>query len=355
MIEIDGSQKSGSGTIVRDAVFLSVLAGERLRIWNIRAKRSKPGLRAQHLTAVQACVQICEGQVKGNKVGSREIEFVPGKRIKGGAYTWDIGTAGSTTMLALTVVPLALFASIPSKFKITGGLFQDFAPSVFHIQQVLLPLLERMGGRVDLKIIQPGYFPEGKGQIEVEVLPAAGKLNPLTLIDQGKIKDIKGIALSSLLNKRKVSERMARECTKTLRAKRYRPHIAVINDTKEKPAFQRVSVQAGASLAVWAATHTGCLLGSDMAGALGRPAEFIGRHTARNLLRDVETGATVDRHLADQIIPFAALAEGETQYLIPQTTDHILTRIWLMHKILGARTGIKENLIKIEGVGYQKK
>jgi RNA 3'-terminal phosphate cyclase (ATP) len=352
MIEIDGGQESGSGTIVRDAVSLSVLAGKDLHIKNIRAKRDKPGLRPQHLKAIEASAQICRGRVEGAKVGSKEIKFRPGMVIKGGELNWDIETAGSAIMLALTVIPLALFAEKPSRYRITGGLFQDYAPSAYHLKHVLLPILRVMRAGLDLKIIQPGYVPQGKGQIQVEALPVKEKLKPLRLVDQGNVTQIKGIALSSLLEKRKVSNRMAKECQRVLKANGYDPRIELLNDTKEKPAYHRISIQAGAALAIWAKTDTECLIGSDMAGKLRRTAEFIGKRTAKSLIEDLETGATVDRHLADQIIPFIALADGCSTYLIPKMTEHIQARLWLVEEILGAKTQIKGNLIRVKGVGY---
>ena len=106
----------------------------------------------------------------------------------------------------------------PSTYTITGGLFQDFAPSVYHLQYVLFPSLKRMGITIDLEIIQPGYVPQGNGQIKVKIIPVKSKLKPLSLIDQGKIIGIRGISLSSLLKARKVSERMAKECQKKLNA-----------------------------------------------------------------------------------------------------------------------------------------
>lgn len=354
MIEIDGSQKSGSGTIVRDSVPFSVLVGKNLHLKNIRAKRDKPGLRAQHLKGIEASAQICRGRLEGAKVGSKEITFTPGGQIKGGHFNWDIGTAGSTTMLALCVIPLALFADSTSTYKITGGLFQDFAPSVYHLKYILVPLLREMGADLDLEIIQPGYVPEGKGQIEVKVNPLKNHLKPLTLTDQGKLSEIQGVALSSLLKERKVSERMAEECQKQLNAKGYAPKIEILYDTRELPVYKKASVQAGASLAIWARTDTGCLIGSDMAGALRRSAEFIGKRVAKQLIDDLRSGATVDRYLADQIIPFMALAEGWSAYLIPKMTDHIEARLWLIEKILGAKTEIKNNLLRIKGIGYRR-
>jgi RNA 3'-terminal phosphate cyclase (ATP) len=354
MIHLDGSGKSGSGTIVRDAAAFCILRGEGLRLKNIRAKRPKPGLRAQHVKALEASARICRGDLKGASVGSKEITFVPGKVIKGGEYRWDIGTAGSTTMLALTVMPLALFADGPSRYRMTGGLFQDFAPPAFHFQHVLLPVLRRMGITVDVKIVRPGYVPQGQGVIEITVVPVEGKLRPLSLIHQGSVAHIQGVALSSWLKERNVSERMAQECRKALKPRGYDPKIEVLYDDEENPIYDAPSIQPGAELALWVETDTGCLIGSDMAGARGRSAEFMGKQTALHLIEDLDTGASVDRHVADQIIPFAALAEGESAFRVPGMTEHIETRLWLVEEILGAKTDVKGGLIRIQGMACER-
>jgi len=354
MITIDGGQKSGSGTIVRDAVPFSVLTGEELFLTNIRANRPKPGLRAQHLRGIEASAHICQGELSEATIDSKEIRFKPGNKIHGGTFKWDIGTAGSTAMLALSVIPLALFADKPSRYEIMGGLFQDFAPSIYHVKYVLLRILETMGSHVDIKIIRPGYVPKGKGRIEVNVLPVRNIIKPLVLVDRGKTTGIKGIALSSLLIERKVSDRMAKKCQRRLKSKGYVPDIEILYDNKNNPVYHRSSIQAGASLAVWAETDSGCLIGSDMAGAPGRPAEYIGEKVADHLIEALETEATVDEHVADQLIPFCGLANGWSSYIIPKMTDHIETRLWLLEKMLGAKTEVKGNRLRIKGIGYRR-
>jgi len=255
-------------------------------------------------------------------------------------------------MLVLCLLPLALFADKPSSYRVTGGLFQDFAPSLFHVKHVLLPALERMGVNASVKIIQPGYVPRGGGQIEVEIAPLRKCLRPLNLSMPGRLTELRGIALSSMLKERRVSERMANVSEKVLRDKGYQPRIEVVDDTRDNPAFDRPSVQAGAALAVWAKTDTGCVLGADMAGARGRTAECIGKRTAEMLLEDLSSGATVDRHLGDQLIPFVALAGGRSTFVVPRLTDHIEARLWLAERILKATTEVRGNVVTVEGIGY---
>lgn len=353
MLEIDGSQKSGSGTILRDIACFSALLKRDVHCKNIRAKRDKPGLRPQHLKAIQAIAQICRGRLDGDVVGSTEITFRPGAGIAGGEFMWDIETAGSATMLGSTVFPLALFATGQSVYTIQGGLFQDYAPSAFHFKYVLLPLLREMGVQAELEIVRPGYVPQGGGQIRVKTAPLSGKLGALERVKQGSVVRITGKALCSFLKGRKVSGRMAAECERVLKKQGYSTDIEVLYDGDPNPVYEEASVQPGAALAVWAATDSGCILGSDMAGAPRRTAEYIGKQTARNLMRDLESGATVDRYLADQLIPYAALAEGWSSYLIPFMTDHIESRLWLVQDIIGAEIEVRGNRLRIKGIGYK--
>lgn len=343
MLTIDGGAKSGSGTIVRYCVALASLLGKDIRIDNIRAKRDNPGLRAQHLKVIEACCQICQGKAENARVGSREITYTPGGKFLGGEYSWNIGTAGSTTMMAQTLLPLACFARKPSKFRLEGGLFQDFAPSAYHMKFVLLPLLRRMGVQAELEIIRPGYVPRGGGIIEMQVKPA-GKLKPIKLEEQGRILGIKGIALSSHLKEKRVSQRMAQECRKMLEPHGYKVEIEEIED--------ETSLQEGAALAIYAETSSGSRLGADRAGRPGRSSESIGRYVAQSLLEDIRSSASVDRYAADQLIIYAALAEGVTTYRVPQITDHVDTNLWLVREFLGANVNVSGNFIEVKGIGF---
>jgi RNA 3'-terminal phosphate cyclase (ATP) len=346
MLRVDGAQRSGSGTIVRTSVALAALLGEPLEMFNVRAKRQPPGLRPQHLRAVQAAAQVAEGRVEGAQVGARELRFWPSGALRGGRYQWDIGTAGSTTMLALTLLPLAAFADGPTTFRIQGGLFQDMAPSAFHTQHALLPLLARMGIQAELEVVRPGYVPRGGGIIEMRVQPVRGRLRPLRLPEQRPPWRLWGLALSSHLQDRRVSERMAQECQKALARRGMEATFRILYDAS--------APQPGAALALFAHDQGGCILGADMAGAPGRPSEAIGRRVAETMLEDMESGATVDRHLADQLIIFAALAEGESEWVVPQVTDHVETNLWLVETLLGAKARLRGRHLCIEGIGYER-
>lgn len=343
--EIDGAAKSGSGTIVRTGIAIAALLGEPLRIRNIRARRDKPGLRPQHLKAVEAVAQLTRGRLEGAEVGSRELLFEPGRKAQGEEFFWDIGTAGSTTMLALTVLPIAAFAKGPSTFRIRGGLFQDFAPSAFHTQHVLFPALRRMGLEAELQIVRPGYVPKGGGEIELRVQPLTQALKPLKRDHLHQPLRFWGVALDSHLRERKVAERMAEASNKALSSQGIRAEFQILHDD--------ASLQPGAALALFATDLEGNVLGADQAGAPGRPAEAIGHRVAESLLHDLSSGATVDRHLADQIILYAALAQGESSFLIPEVTDHVEANLWLAQDLFGAKSELSGKELRIQGIGHE--
>jgi RNA 3'-terminal phosphate cyclase (ATP) len=213
--------------------------------------------------------------------------------------------------------------------------------------KVLAPLLGQMGAEVSLKMVRPGYVPKGNGQLDVTVEPAKAPLQALAKTQRGEIGRIQGISLASNLAKQSVARRMAERSRELLVQKGYNPYIEIVEDTS--------AVQSGAALLLWAQSTGGCLLGFDGAGKRGRSSESIAQSVVEGLLADISTGATVDRFAADQLILFAALARGQSRYIVPGLTEHIESNLWLVEKILGAGTEVKENLISIDGIGFFRK
>jgi len=203
-----------------------------------------------------------------------------------------------------------------------------------------------MGARVDLEVLRPGYVPKGQGRIEVRTLPQSGPLKHLSLLTQGTAGPVRGISLASHLAEQHVAQRMARECQQVLMGQNLRCEIKIVDETS--------AVQKGAALSIWRETDSGAVIGWDMAGAPGRSSEKIAKFVASNFLQDLKTGATVDRHLADQIIIFGALAEGTTEYRIPKITEHIESNLWLVHELLGARAEVIGKVVRIEGIGFSR-
>jgi RNA 3'-terminal phosphate cyclase (ATP) len=346
-LEIDGSRYSGSGTIVRQAVAFSALTGRAVRIVNVRVKRPKPGLRRQHVQVVESIRQLVDGEMEGVSQGSGEIIFRPGKPNTNQHYTWDIGSAGSTTALALAVLPVLALGRVPVSVELRGGLFQDFAPSFYHLEHVVLPLLGRMGIEATARMERPGYVPTGGGIVRLAVAPARTKLRPLILDKSGSVEKVWGIALSSRLRQQSVSDRMAQSARAALRAAGYDAELGVLYDES--------ALQAGAGLALFADLSEGSRLGSDRAGAPGRRSESIGQYAARRLLEDLKTGATLDRYAGDQIVPFAALAFGDSCFRIPRVSEHIESNSWLAREFLGAEVKAEGQELMVRGIGFESR
>jgi RNA 3'-terminal phosphate cyclase (ATP) len=344
MLEIDGSRYSGSGTIVRQAMVFAALTGQAVHMVKARVRRPKPGLRPQHIRVVEAIRQVVGGQTEGVELGAQEFTFWPATPPGGQQYLWDIGSAGSTTMLALAVLPVLAWGATPVSVEIRGGVFQDFAPPFYHLQQVVLPLVRRMGLEATLTLERPGYVPRGGGILHLTVHPVLQGLQQLVLEEPGAVERVWGIALASHLAERHVSQRMAEAARGVLATTGYRADIEVQDDTS--------ALQPGAALALFVDLAGGSRLGADQAGAPRRRAEAIGRYVAQHLLEDLQTGATLDRYAADQLIPFAALAAGESRFRIPQLTEHVESNAWLAQVFLGAEVTIAGQVLSITGVGW---
>jgi RNA 3'-terminal phosphate cyclase (ATP) len=341
VFEIDGSLKTGSGTILRLSVALAGIVNQPLHIFNIRQKRPQPGLRPQHLEAVLTAAKLCNAEVKGATLGSRELWFTP-KEIKGGEIKAEIGTAGSIPMLLLTVLPLCAFAKAPVRFHVTkGGTDVRNAPTIDYLKYVLLDVLTRMGLEASLTVVKYGYYPKGMGEITLEVQPCP-KLKLIRIQEFGKIEEVCGVSVCTFLADRKVAERQAKAANELLKVRGYKTDIQVVNDMSNP-------LQKGSSLVIWTKTDKGAVLGGDAIGELGKPSEAVGREAAENFLKEVGSKATVDVHLADMLVPYVALAEGESVYLSRVMTDHLDANIWLAQKMLGVEFSVTKvgNLCRV--------
>jgi RNA 3'-phosphate cyclase len=326
VLEIDGSQKSGSGTILRLSIALAGILNEPLHIYKIRQRRPQPGLRPQHLEAVLTAAKLCNAEIKGVKIGSRELWFEPSE-ITGGDLHAEIGTAGSIPMLLLTILPLCAIAKETVRVHvIRGGTDVRHAPTINYIKHVLLPMLEQMGLETRLEVKKYGYYPKGMGEISLEVQPCS-ELKSLRLETFGNVEEVKGTSVCTFLAERKVAERQAKTASKILKTYGYEAPIEVVNDTSNP-------LQKGSSLVLWAKTSTNALLGGDAIGEIRKPSEAVGREAAENLVKEIKAEATVDVHLADMLVPYVALAKGESAYLCRRMTEHLNTNVWLAQKIL---------------------
>jgi len=342
MIEIDGSLKSGSGTILRLSIALAAITKQPLHITKIRQNRPQSGLKPQHLEAVLTAVKLCNAKVEGAKLGSRELWFIPNE-IKGGDVEALIETAGSIPMLLQAILPICLFAKKPVYLHVAkGGTDTIHAPTINYLRYVFLPALKQMGVDAEITVQKYGYYPKGMGEATMTVQPNP-RLKPLGLESFGKLTSIKGVSVCTFLTDRKVAERQARTAQDFLSQSGYRVDIQVVND-------QSNPFQKGSSIVLWAETNTGVIIGSDAIGELGKMSEAVGKEASEKLITELAVEPTVDVHLADMLIPYIALTKGKSVFLTRTISEHIGSNIWLIEKILNVKLTIKKvnNLYRIE-------
>lgn len=342
MFEVDGSQKSGSGTILRLAVALAAILQQPLHISNIRQNRPQPGLKPQHLEAVLTAAKLCNAELKGAVLNSRELWFTPGK-VTGGKVEAEIGTAGSIPMLLMAVLPVCAFAENPVQLRVSkGGTDVTHSPTTNYLRFVLLPTLRRVGLSAALTVNKYGYYPKGMGEVTLTVEPCK-TLKPLLLESFGNIKAIKGVSVCTFLVDRKVAERQAKAANDCFNGK---AEIQIINDSSNP-------LQKGSSIALWAETDSGVVLGSDAIGELKKPSEAVGREAAEKLQTEIASKPTVDVHLADMLIPYAALAKGNSTFFARALSEHLETNIWLAEKMLNVKFKIEKasGLCRVEKIG----
>lgn len=317
-VEIDGSFGEGGGQILRTSLTLSALTGTPFRMFNIRKNRPKPGLQHQHLTAVKIVKALTNAVTKGDFLGSEELYFEPKGIVDRLDYRFDVGTAGSVTLILQTVLPLMINRNI--SLTLIGGTDVPKAPTIDYVRLVFLPLLERLGLKAKVELIRRGHYPEGGGEIRISNV--RGELNRFELINRGKVLRIEGIShVSSLPDHIATRQKTSAESL-------LKELGVLINISIDVRSGER---SKGSGIALAAITENS-VLGADSLGERGVRAETVGESAARALLEDLKSGAAVDRHMSDMLMLYAALARGS--FTGAELTSHAKTNAEVIRKFL---------------------
>jgi RNA 3'-terminal phosphate cyclase (GTP) len=335
MIEIDGSYGEGGGQILRTAVALAAYLKTPCRIRNIRKGRPTPGLRPQHAAGVKALAALCSAKVAGLHVGSAEVIFIPGM-IAGGSLRIDVGTAGAIGLILQAVMLPATKALFPLLLTIRGGTDVPWAPTIGYCQEVTLPVLSRMGYAGEVTLTMRGYFPRGNGEVSVALKKSAP--SSVKLLEPGQIKMIQGRSnAADALRESRVAERQQEGAMASLKKLGVPCEIAVEYGPAASP---------GSGIDLWAvANHT--RLGANALGTRGKRAEEVGAEAAAALIRQINSRAALDEWMGDQILPFLAVAGGESTISIARITDHLRTNLWVINHFLSVETQIKQEKTRI--------
>jgi RNA 3'-terminal phosphate cyclase (ATP) len=329
-VEIDGSVGEGGGQILRTALGLSCIAGTPVRIVNIRRSRPRPGLMPQHLVSVKALARISGAEARGAEPGSTEVVFRPGP-VCAGDHLFDIGTAGSVVLLLQSLLPPLLFANGPSRLVLTGGTHVPFSPPFEYFRDIVSPWLARIGARVSCEIGQYGFYPRGGGKITARVFPTA-RIRGLDLLGAGTaVGSVVGCSAVANLPL-SIAERQRVVAVDLLAA--HSPSIDIASvPSPGKGSFLFIAAETGSGPA-----------GFSALGAIGKRAEEVGREAAGDALSHIATGAALDPRLADQIVPFLSLAGETSAFTTSRVTNHLVTQLHLVRRMLGTRFEIEGNV-----------
>ncbi len=307
---------------MRTSLALSAAIRQPVHIFNIRAKRPKPGLRPQHLTCVKAAQAICSAEVEGAYIGSQELLFNPHETTSGN-YSFDIGTAGSTMLVFQTVLlPLAL-CTTPSVVRLTGGTHVPWSPHFHYVQEVFLPACARAGIDVSMSIKKWGWYPKGGGRVEAHIRPWKERASFDFVQPTGKKSlNIKAVSAVSMLP-RHVMRRQAEQLARRLEEAGAAIEVEKIYARADCP---------GSLAFCWISGHPGCYAGFTGLGARGKPAEKVADEAADAMLSFLESGASVDARLADQLVTVAALTRQSCAWVTQRLTGHLETNCWVVEQ-----------------------
>jgi len=327
MLEIDGSE--GGGQVLRTALSLAAITDTPFRIEEIRGSRPNPGLRPQHLTAVEVVAELCDATVEDAELGAESITFEPGGEWHTDLAA-DVGTAGSVTLLLDAVLPVAATLEEPVTVEATGGTNVKWSPTVEYLQQVKLPLLARYGLDASVAVERTGFYPEGGGRVTLDTRPSA-----LRAIELGTRGDLEAVEVHSI-----ASESLAEQEVAERQADRAEELLVAADCPATVERVENVESDCPGSSLLLRGVYDDTIVGVDELGEPGLPAEDVAQQAVDAFERVHESPGAVDGHMADQLVVFLALAGGAVR--IPAVTDHVETNLALVQQF-GSDLALRED------------
>jgi len=336
MITIDGSFGEGGGQIIRSSLALALITGKPFRVSNVRARRDRPGLQRQHLTAVNAAAAVGRAHVDGAGVGAREFTFVPGE-VAAGEYSFPIGTAGSTTLVVQAILPPLMLAAAPSVVTLEGGTHNVHAPPFEFLEKTFVPLVNRAGARVRIELVRYGFYPPGGGRLDVLIEPRAAARR-LDITELGGVRRAAARALVVRLAPA-VGERALEVVRRRLGWEGDALRLELSQDALSPNVVLTLEVESEHLTEVF----TGV-------GERGVRVETIAERVCDEAARYMRVGAPVGEHLADQLLIPLALSGGGS-YVTGPLSLHTTTNIEIVKKFLPVEittAHIRDELWRVE-------
>jgi RNA 3'-phosphate cyclase len=329
LFEIDGAYGEGGGQILRNAIGLSNFINEPVKITNIRSNRPNPGIKAQHYVVIKSIEEISNAETKNLEIGSSELTFIPGK-FKGGDYKFDIGTAGSITLVFQALILATLKTEEEIRIKLSGGTDVKWSPSWDYFEHVFYPIIKKIGVKLDVQLIKRGYYPKGGGEAIITIHPGS-EVKPIKLASETEFSKVKGIVNIGQLSKN-ISKRIKNSAIRALIRNELQPDIKDV----EYP-----TLSAGTGITIWTDSRN-VILGASILGERGLQSEEIGKNVVADLLEEINSQSNIDIYAFDQVLPYMALAKGESSCNVRKISNHAQTNMWLIKQFLNTNFEAKQ-------------
>jgi RNA 3'-terminal phosphate cyclase (ATP) len=344
MIEIDGSYGEGGGQVLRTALSLSCLFNKPFRIFNIRKGRKKPGLMPQHLTCVRAAQLLSNAQVAGDYKGSTELSFSP-QEVKGGDFFFDIGTAGSTSLVLQTLIPSLIFLKEKTSVILKGGTHVPYSPSFHYIAEVFAPVLESIGIKIELKIESYGFYPKGGGRIKAEIFPAK-EIKPVRVLERGLILRLNGCSGVGNLPM-SIAERQKKAVLDGIHSSITGLQYPVEIELMDVPSPGR------GTFVFLKSESENSSAGFSSIGERGKRAETVGEEAAAEFLKYYSANTAFDSHISDQIVLYLSMCRDESVFSTSCITQHLMTNLWVIGLFYKYKYGVegemgKQGIVKVK-------
>jgi RNA 3'-terminal phosphate cyclase (ATP) len=328
LILIDGAIGEGGGQVLRTSLALSVLLLKPFEMINIRANRPNPGIQPQHLKAIESSALISDAVVEGAYLKSNRIRFYP-SRIKFGNFKFDIGTAGSTSLVLQTLYLPLSFSDGTSTLVIIGGTHVAWSPTFDYIKNCWVYFMERIGLKIKVEMKKAGFYPHGGGEIKAVISPTQG-IKPIKLVERGKLSKIQIYSAHTNLTD-EVAQRQAKAAEKVL--KKYGDVEVIVDELKSHSKNTTIAITGVFENTVCCYTNL---------GERGKRAEIVAEEACEKFIRFISSGAVIDEHMADQILLPLSIADGVSEFTTPRITNHLLTNIETIKKFLEVDFEIEE-------------
>ena len=348
MLKIDGNYGEGGGQILRSSVALSAILQKPIEIYNIRSKRSKPGLRPQHFYVVKTLADIFNANVENLYVGSKSIVFKPSKKKDGKSFSnnlkINIGSAGSISLILQTLIPSISIAKKDVSIKIMGGTDVPMSPTIDYIRYIVSEIYRIIGINSEIRVIRRGYYPIGNGIVQTKIFPCKN-VRTIDLINKGRKIEPQVIGVASNIPKNVIDRQIS---SVLLQLEKNGIHCNSYQVSFEK------SISSGFSILVFTqSAEYGLFIGGDAISGKKNSIINVGNIATEKFLENYLPKVSIDYYLADMLVIPASLAKGKSRYSIKKITQHLITNLHVVSKIVGCKYSIEDkknyHIVTIEG------